>query len=250
MLVAVVLTTVFACKTKKVAQNNVAVKPVKVNTVSNLCNSVALAQNNSNYYYFTSSARYKDASLNQDLNLEVQCKKGEFIWVNVKVLFVNVARIMFTTDSVRIINYINREYSSASYAFLQKYTPLYLSYKQIEQLVYGNLLFDAVAEKSTIDSSSGIFLRTLVPGAEQWAALGSNHKPTEVILKENTGKKVKVNYSAPAANNNNAWPTHITIHIESEKKVDCELDNSNLAFELKREPSFVVPKSYKVQVFK
>jgi hypothetical protein len=251
----VLLVLVSACKTKKNVKNNIE-PPLATNAATaskeRIINSVLAAKNTSPYLYFTAEAAYKDEKMAQTLNIELQAKENEYVWFNVKVLFVNVARILLQPDSIRILDLLNRRYISASYNYLNNYTSVPMGYMQLQNLFYGNVLFEPTL-KATVDTlTNDLLLYLSITGGTQISThVQPMLKTSSVAVKEqaSAARFLKVNYAKPLQDGNNLWPQSIEIHIEAEKKVDCNFSIRNLATAKNREPQFVVPKSYKVVVY-
>ncbi len=244
-----------ACKTKRAAKTETVqplAKAAVTATKERIINSVVDAKNSSQYLFFNAEAEYKDEKMAQTLNIELQAKENEYVWLNVKVLFVNVARILIQPDSIRILDLLNRRYVSASYSYLNNYTSVPLGYAQLQNMVFGNALFEPTI-KATIDTLTADLLlyMSIIGGTQTSTHVQPMLKTSAVVVKEqaSAARFLKVNYSKPLQEGNNLWPQSIEIHIEAEKKVDCNFSIRNLATVKNREPQFVVPKSYKVVVY-
>lgn len=253
-LIVMLLFTV-ACKTKKpLVKEDVKPKETtaSVNAKERVINQVVNAKNTAPYLYFNAEADYKDEKMSQSLNIELQAKENEYVWLNVKVLFVNVARILIQPDSIRILDLLNRRYISASYNYLNNYTNVPLGYTQLQNMVFGNALFEPTIN-ATIDTLTADMLLYLstIGGTQTSMHTRPMLKTSGVVVREqaSAARFLKVNYSKPLQEGNNSWPQSIEIHIEAEKKVDCNFSIRNLATVKNREPQFVVPKSYKVIVY-
>ncbi|MFN4083132.1 MAG: DUF4292 domain-containing protein [Bacteroidia bacterium] len=256
LLLVLFVFILIACKSKKQKTED-ASKPVitldkKASSVKDVASEFINAKNRADYLFFNAEAQYKDEKINQTINLEVQVSYNNYIWLNAKVLFVNVARMLITPDSVRIIDYLNRQYISASYSYLNKYSSVPLRFEQLQNLVYGNILFEPNNHKIMLDSSASELLMIFLmeKSVQQSLHNKNNLKPNMVKLKdEEMSRNFEVNYSNFKDDGNNMWPQKIVINIQAEKKVDCNFSISNLATSKIKEPQFAVPKTYKVLVY-
>jgi hypothetical protein len=159
---------------------------------------------------------------------------------------------MLKPDSIRIIDLVNKKYISASYNYLNQFMKAPLSFNEMQNLVFGNAMFDPILEQTTIDSNSNFLLMiTQMGNLTQKASYDQTLRANSVWLNEQgSTREMSIKYGAFEIVNGNSFPTSILINIEGEKKVECQFTMSNFATDVKQDPSFVVPKSYKVEVFK
>jgi len=254
VLWAVILCIFSACKSKKVitAKEAPAVAAVAKRTKASYVQNVISSKNNAAYLYYTADVNYKDENTNQTLTIELQAKKDEYIWLNVKVLFVNVARIMIKQDSIRMLDFINRKYISASYNYMKNYTTVPLNFYQLQNLVYGNAMFDPTEDNLTIDTATdNLILFIALNKAMQHALYNKqNFKVGSFKLSQtDKAKEFSVNYNNFLPMEHNLWPLKTEIHIQAEKTIDCKFNLNNLATQKNKDPQFAVPRSYKIQVY-
>jgi hypothetical protein len=246
----------FSCKTKKASiKGEVTTESLKSKSNESLLavlNQVTAAKFNANALKYSAVADYKDDKNSITLNLELTIKKDQYIWLNAKAFgLVNVARILFKPDSIRMIDYVNKKYISASYNYLNTFIKAPLTFNEIQNLVYGNTLFDARFEDTKLDTSSNILqIYTEIGLLTQKATYNSSLKVSDVSLSEqgNT-REMAIKYGSFERVGENSLPSDILINIKGEKKVDCHFTMSNFALDVNQDPSFVVPKSYKVEKF-
>jgi hypothetical protein len=242
-----------ACKSRKhrLGNREVATKPLVPDSAARFVDRFMLNRNSAAAIYFNGDAAYRDASQEATLEVEVQAEKDQYIWMNVKAMgFVNVARILIKPDSIRIIDLINKTYTSASYNYLRSFTSAPIGFVQLQNLLSGNALFDP--QNGTISDTSTVpYTVTMdVGGVQQVAVYNNAYKAQSVALIEQArNQQMSVIYRDFIAIGNNAFPQQIEINIQGEKKLGCKFSLNNFAAEKKRDPQFVVPRSYKVQVY-
>jgi hypothetical protein len=73
----------------------------------------------------------------------------------------------------------------------------------------------------------------------QSVALSEQAKSQQMLVKFNDFKNVS----------GFSYPHEIVINIQGEKKIECKFSITNFATNIKKEPQFVVPKSYKVKIY-
>ncbi|MDP1726102.1 MAG: DUF4292 domain-containing protein [Bacteroidota bacterium] len=244
-----------ACKTKKLnvkEAEKAGDTKEKSNSLELLLDHVNNSKNYSNAIYFKADADYKDNNYEITLDLEVQALHNQYIWINAKALgFLNVARVLIKPDSIRILDLQRKIYISASYNFMQSFTKAPIQFEQLQNMAWGNATFDPKAPNATLDSLNRMITILLNLGSTQQISAHNNLFKTQTVSLTEQGKnqKMTVNYGNFLIQGNNSFPQQIVINIQGEKKVDCKFTLNNFATELKRDPQFVVPKSYKVQVF-
>jgi hypothetical protein len=254
----IVLSIAFVgCKTKKAKVDKGLLSSIAKDSKGNnkldvLFNTVIANKNNSDAISFSSEADYKDAKQSVTLNIEVAAKRDQYIFLNAKAFgLVNVARVLIKQDSIRIIDLINRKYISASYRFMQNYSSAPIGFKELQNLVWGNAMFDPKVGLTSVDSL-GQFLVLLfdLGNTKQKASYSKNFQTQSVVLSEQgKSQEMQVNFSNFKEVDGIYYPHGVLINILAEKNVECKFSISNFAGSIKKEPQFVVPKSYKVQVF-
>jgi hypothetical protein len=252
----VALIPTLACKTKQHAtlkEETLKVEKVKVNEAFlQTIQQVNAAKFLPASLKYSANAEYKDAKNTISLNLELAARKDQYIWFNAKAFgLVNVARVMLKPDSIRIIDLVNKKYISASYNYLNRFIKAPLSFTEMQNLVFGNGLFDPSIENSSLDTANNILvLISQIGDMRQRVTYTPELKTKSVWLNEQSNsREMSIKYGSFELFNENMVASDILINIEGEKKVECRFTLSNFATEIKQEPSFNVPKSYKVEVY-
>jgi hypothetical protein len=82
------------------------------------------------------------ADLNGDsrsFNADIRWDWNEKIWMSFSIFGIEGVRVLFTPDSVHVINKLNNEYYYGDYKSLEKLSNVELSFAEIEQLLLGKL---------------------------------------------------------------------------------------------------------------
>lgn len=256
LVVIPVLVLFVQCKSKKavVVKKEVApvVIPQRVNAEEMFFDRVKAAKNTGESFSYNAEVDYKDKDQAASFSMEVVARRNQYIFLNAKALgFVNVARVMIQPDSIRILDLINRKYISASYSFMKQFTSAPIGFEQLQNMAWANATFDPMLGKTVIDSSASLLkLLTTLSGVEQFAFYSRDFITDHVVLSEQSkARNMVVRYVNPANRDGIHYPQQILINIEGEKKVDCKFVISNFAGTIKKEPQFVVPRTYKTQVY-
>lgn len=248
--------SITSCKTKKQKAQEIPVTPgpakanAEAGAMAKISNNVLQAKNQTGGLHYQSEVDYIDGGKEISLNMEVHAKKGEYVWLSAKALgLVNVARVLFKPDSIRILDLMNKKYIVSSYSYLNRYTAAPLTYKEVENLIWGNALFDPSAENSSIDSLvAGLGIKTKLGKVTQTARFSAQFKAEKARITEEGNKAaLEIVYRNFEQFGQNSFPKSIVINIEGEKKVECRFALSNFATDERPQPSFNVPKSFKVE---
>ena len=78
---------------------------------------------------------------NENATIHVRMKKDSLIWTNITgTLGIQGMRALFTQDSVKIINRVEKTYSSISYKDFSKQFGVNLNFQNVQSIILGNLL--------------------------------------------------------------------------------------------------------------
>lgn len=251
------LLILFSCKTKKMvqqeAQKSPEIKEAAVpNTQKTVLQAILSSKKDVPAFSYQAEADYFDGKQTLTLSMDISFKKNQYIYMSAKALgFVNVARVMIQPDSIRILDLINRRYISASYTFMRNFTQVKLGFNELQNLIMANAFFDPNTNKSTLDSVGLNWITALDLGTGvQKAYYQSNFETQSVLLIEQAkNQQMQVDYANFKMVDGVSYPHQVVINISGEKKMECKFSINNFAGSIKKEPQFVIPKSYKVQVY-
>src|SRR5262249_23736804 len=132
-----VILSVAACKSKKnIAVTNSETQPViSVNPAIPLIKNINENKNTITFLSARSETAYKSGEQEYTFDAELMIEKDRYIWMNITALLgIQVARVMITPDSIRVLDYLNRTYISAGYGFMKTFTEIPLNYEQLQNL--------------------------------------------------------------------------------------------------------------------
>jgi hypothetical protein len=247
----------FACSTKKkiVASKEPIQAPKQANTKKTFeedIKQVSLHANSTNWYYTKATAKYDDGKQEIALDLEIQIETNKEIWINVKAMgFINVARILFQPDSIRILDYINRTYTSTTYQYLRNFTPLPIAYAQLENLMIGNVLFPLDVQSSQfVKLNNESISYNLINGFKQKINYNNFIKVKQTMVQDSLQlQNLTIVYGQFVPENKNQFPGKINILLQAEKNMNIEMVMNNISYTKKRDWQLSVPKNYKVHVY-
>lgn len=93
--------------------------------------------------WFSAKAKisYKDDAQSVKANAYIRMRKDSVIWMAVKKLGVEAARILITTDSVHVLDRINKQYTSSDFSYIERQYHLPANFEVLQNLILGNPLF-------------------------------------------------------------------------------------------------------------
>ncbi len=84
----------------------------------------------------------------------IRMKKGEYVWLSVSLPFVGeVARVLITKDSVKVLNKYQKCYILAGYPYIQKFSNVPFTLEKLQAALIGN---------ATVDLSTAIYIKDSV----------------------------------------------------------------------------------------
>ncbi len=129
-----------SCKTKKVSIPKTDLPSETVSVYKESIKSFEL--NNLDFHTFSGRAKTK-IQLNQethDVTLNVRVQRDQAIWISVTaILGVEVARVLITPDSVKILNKLQGEYIVKPFNYIYRYTSQGINFVALQDLLLANV---------------------------------------------------------------------------------------------------------------
>lgn len=99
-----------------------------------------MAQNRVEADWFSGKAKVAFAGDGQRLKASatILMRKDSVVWLNVKKLNIEVARVQITPDSIYFLNRLTREYAVWDISYLQRQFNLPLGFADLQELILGN----------------------------------------------------------------------------------------------------------------
>lgn len=130
-----------ACKTqKKVAAPLVVdIKPMVNKSVQELQEKLDSASFDLNYLTAKAAVVVIQDSSEISFNISYRSKKDSIIWISVSPLLgIEVARLMITADSVKMLDKIHNRYEVTSFESINKMLQMKVNFEIVQALLYGN----------------------------------------------------------------------------------------------------------------
>ena len=85
--------------------------------------------------------KYEDSDMQVGATAYIRVKKDSIIWVSVRKLGFEVARVLIQPDSIFVMDRLNNEYMKKHISAIKDYVELPANFQIIQALVYGNTVF-------------------------------------------------------------------------------------------------------------
>jgi len=263
-----ILLAVSACKSKKLAIETMAPKPIEeVKADIRACNldSIYNKIKEVDLKISTFSAKVNaETDINNQGNsftANLRIKIDTAIWMSISpALGIEVARVFITRDSLKFTNRINGTYFKGDYRYLNSLLQIELNFNMIQSILLGNTYLHYAKEKYNCDSDIlNLILSSL---KKRQIKREENIDIPQVLTQELYYSKEKqkissmslqdyrpqrrfvVNYDAFMEIENQKVPTSIIVKANAEKSVMIKLDYSKINFNKELNLPFSIPASY------
>jgi outer membrane biogenesis lipoprotein LolB len=247
-----IMATAVGCKSKKITHTPIVIinLPQKGPTPTEvLLNTIDANVNNFSFYQSRAKVNYQDDKQKIELDINLVMEKDQYIWMSVTaVLGIEVARIIITQDSVKILDRLHRKYIATDFDYIQRMSNVPLKLNNIQNLIVGNTVFDNSVQKSVVDTILGaISVSTIINTQKQTTFYNANYKVNRTLIEaQNQSRQLNITYPTYSTFDQNAYPNAMNINIRAEKNLECTFELSNFVFTKKRETQFTVPSGYEV----
>lgn len=217
----------FSCKTPEKA---IKEKPAKLSPDYLL---EQLNRNKKEFVWFSAKCRtgYKDENRTQSFTVNIRMKKDSIIWASItSIMGVEAARVLITSDSVLIIDRMNKQFFKKSFVFLENYVPFTLNLNILQDIIIGNAIMeDDFKVKSRVEKSH--YLLTLEYKKLEnniWIEPGSYNISTEHLVDKQLNRNLTLIFSNYKSIENIEFAYQRKIDFKSNDKVEIDLKFSKL----------------------
>ena len=206
-------------------------------------------ENTFGFYQARAKASYKDDKQSVDLDLNIMMEKDRYIWMSVTALLgIEVARVLITPDSVKILDRLHRKCILTDFNYIQRMSNVPLRLQNLQNMVIGNTLFSNSVQKREVDTIMGVLAVYTAFGTQKQNTFYSPQFKAQrtTVAERDQSREMKISYSQFSHFNTNSYPSAIDINIRAEKNLSCTFELSNFVFEKKREAQFTIPSGYEV----
>lgn len=255
---SLLLVVAFGCRTRK---NAGAIRLDEVEETRISLASVHLSSTSYEWYDGKFSATVNENGKINNLKGRVKIRRDSAIWISVRgAEIIEVARILVTKDSVKLINYLNKEYFTGDYKFVTEFIKYPVNYTTVQSILTGEPFFllpqkDYLVSRqdsSYILSTSNVneYIRQKKQGQRLnvlfqalWILQG---KMTRAVMYD-PGNQVELElaYQDIKPAGNDTLPYSLSAHIISDTaNVKFSIDYNSIELNIPTTFPFNIPKNY------
>lgn len=127
-----------SCKTAKIIQSDDAVPSLAIQTADYLLTQLANQEVAADWVNAKAKITFKDATQTLNLRATIRMRTDSLIWMNIKKLNVEGARILIDKDSVYIIDRLKKEYYIKGLEYLEETYNLPANFEALQTMILGN----------------------------------------------------------------------------------------------------------------
>lgn len=116
-------------------------KSLKERTSSFLMEQMVRQQVNAEWFEGRAKVGYSDEYVSMGVSTTIRMRKDSALWLSIKKLGFEAARVLITTDSVYVLDRINNQYGVQSFEWLEKQFSIPASLHTLQMIFLGNPVF-------------------------------------------------------------------------------------------------------------
>lgn len=203
-------------------------------------------------YYTTFSGKAKASVLINtdayDATLNIRIERDKAIWISVTaILGIEAARIRITPDSILMVNRLQQTFISKPFSYLYRFTGESVSFNNLQQLITGNVLSQALTPGTEISSSTPGYLLTGKSG-ELFFKLQTNeqHRIHTVSLQTADGmQQLETDYNNYTLFAGQSFPRQISLRVRAVNlDLQTSLEYDRITCDEAVEMPFSIPAKY------
>lgn len=252
LLVMVSVLIFTSCKTKRKMTMPSHDTPTEI-SAANAASIKTFEMNNLDFHTFSGRAKTKiEMGKNvHDVTLNVRIERNKAIWLSVTaILGVEVARVLITPDSVKILNKLQGEYIAKPFVYIYNYTNPGITFATLQDLLMANVSSNLLrTENIQVASATDEFI---VVGIKEQLSyqyrINKENRPFNFILQEVGGThNLEAFYGNYANTDGYNFPQNIALNIVGEDvSLKAQLGYNRVTFNENIEMPFSVSGRYKV----
>ena len=273
-LVLTIFLFAISCKTKKhlpqttapvVAEDTVGRCRLKFKTAKTLSKHIKESELNYNWIYAKADAEVVIDGEDHKLDIRIKAKKDSVIWISIQAVgFIDIAKLLITKDSVKMVVYIKKQYFKGDFNYINQLLNADLDFDLIQAALFGNSAdFDDDDNKMNpvIDRENCHYLlsterkkklRRITSGQDSLKrslqTMRLNPETFKIINNEfedvSTNRSFHAKYENFRTADSIFAPHTVNIEIKAEKKVDLKIDYVRIEINQPQKITLNIPKSY------
>lgn len=201
---------------------------------------------------------------NTSLNVNLRLRKDSAIWMSISpALGIEVARILISKDSIKVIDRINSKYIITNYAYLNDLLQVLVDFDMVQSLLIGNnfsYLDDKKFRSATIDEDLYVLStlgkrklkKTIVEDKEINRRIiqdiwldPENFKVVKMLIQDKkSNKKLLTQYKDFRDVESQKFPFVASYDVESNKSIRINIEYSKVVINKHQDFPFSIPEKY------
>lgn len=204
-----------------------------------------------NYTTFTgrakSSIRFNQDS--HDVTMNLRIKRDEAIWISVTaVLGIEVARVLITPDSIKLINRLQSTYINKPFSYIYNYTSPELGFTNLQELLTGNVISQVINSRTEVTSfDTGKILRGSTSDLLYLVQVNEDYKAVSTALDEDgRGQRLEALYDNFGDFAGQLFPQRVRLEVLSDRvELTSDMYYNRVAFDQEVDLPFTIPARFK-----
>lgn len=241
-----------SCKTKRKIAMPSPDTPTEISAAS-AASIKTFELNNLDFHTFSGRAKAKiEMGKNiHDVTLNVRIERNKAIWLSVTaILGVEVARVLITPDSVKILNKLQGEYIAKPFAYIYNYTNQGITFTTLQDLLMANVSSNLLRTNNVqVASATDEFIVVGIKDQLSYQyRINEENRPFNFVLQEVGGtNNLEAFYGDYAKTGGYNFPQNIALNIiGGEVSLKAQLGYNRVSFNENVDMPFSVSSRYKV----
>ena len=224
VLIVAVILSVAGCKIKKEIVPPVVAK-APMEEVDNTKRDKLVAIKNNDAVFNTLSIKAKAdlsiANKSNDISMNIRIRNNEAIWVSVTAIAgLEVARVLITPDSVKIINRLDNEYIKKPFSYIYEFTNEQINFSTLQSILVGNTVSEFITGSSVLNiQGNQANLKSVIGSLMYNVHVNEQNKVIQTNLNDkNAGQSLMVNYGDFIAVSQQQIPHSVTMKSLTKNK--------------------------------
>ena len=250
-----------ACKSHKNAQKNVDIKP-QITEVDSVFKAMKSAEFQFDWLKGKFSGLYQVDDRKQNFSGQFRMRKDSLIWCSITVMNIEVARIMVTPDTVKLLNRLNKTYFVSNLDYINAQLNTDIDFDMLQSLLLGNDIPYYETDKFDLTNKNEIYQLSTIGRGKLKKYIKTDDDLSKVLIQKmnidkntnrivqqnlrqlrNPNKKVIARYSE-FQDVNGLFPTEIEFKFVGVKDIVINFNFNKLEKDIPLSFPFRVPSKY------
>ena len=276
VIICVFMIAISACKTKRHSQQTANANNQTDDTLQGKCRLLYktakaltkhIKENELNYSWISAKADVETTIDGEDHNLDIRVKgrKDSALWISITAVgLIDVAKILITRDSVKMVVYIKKQYFKGDFNYINQLLNADLDFDLIQAALFGNSAdFDDDDNKlkPVIDRENCHYLlsterkrklRRIASGQDSLKrslqTMTLNPETFKILKNEfedaTTNRSFHASYANFVTKDSAFAPRNVNIEIKAQKKVSVKINYVRIDLNQPQKLTLNIPKNY------